>query len=122
MVRSTLVFAAVLSIAATSLAGDLVTPMVPIGVNHSGECILTNVSSRTIPIDVQALKFDGSVVAEQVGNLVPGVSAAAIFPAFTELSPSYCRFVKASASKVRASLTVTGDGGDFTPTLVVPAQ
>jgi hypothetical protein len=113
MVRSTLALAAVLPVASISLAGDLVTPAVFVGASTNAECRLTNITSASIPAQLQLIK--AGVVVDDSGSItVPAGLTAAIAAGGTN-SFVTCRFLKASKSKVRASLgtfVATDDGTD----------
>ena len=63
MVRSTLALAAVLSVTSTSLAGDLITPSLFVGGSTYVSCELINISSATIPVQVQLIGSSGNVIA-----------------------------------------------------------
>jgi hypothetical protein len=128
MVRAIFALAAVLSVAATSLAGDLVTPMVGVQSNSEFSCKVLNITSAPIVAQFQMIQagtggqlggpamvlYDSGPVTldhyESAGNYLAG-SGQNVF----------CRFVNASKSKVRAELTALAIGSGF-DTLVVPAQ
>jgi hypothetical protein len=98
MVRSTLALAAVLAVASTSLAGDLVTPGVAIGSDSGVDCRLVSG-----PITVGA--GSSSDFGESIGGMIV-----------------YCRFVNTSKSKARAALTAYSLSGDGSTTVVASAQ
>jgi hypothetical protein len=122
MVRSTLALAAVLSVAATSLAGDLVTPPVLVGVSTNVRCSLLNVSSAPIPAQIQLLIVPGPTVLVDSGTVtVPAGEVLGI--AFDGPGNGvYCRFVKASKSKVRAVISTFVGSGDLSDQVVAVAQ
>src|SRR5262245_7731365 len=101
MVRSILALAAVFSVASTGFAGDLVTPPVFVGSGTTAACKLTNITSATIPAKLQLIGRGGTVLADST----PTTVLAGDTVGFSFDSPTqdvYCRFVKASRSKVRA--------------------
>jgi hypothetical protein len=122
MVRSVLALAAVLSVASASLAGDLVTPLVHVGTNSAWSCKVLNITSAPIVVQYQMIQ-NGGTVREDSGptTLAPDQGDYTIlYGSGTEV---FCRFLKASTSKVRAELTVfPNNDGVFADTLVVPAQ
>ena len=113
MVRSILVLAAVFSAASTSLAGDLVTPPLFVGASSTAACKLMNITSATIPAQIQMIQ-DGTVV----GDTGPATLVADGVIELLGFGPATvsCRFVKASKSKARGALTRSsgGDGSDIT--------
>ena len=120
MVRPTIALAALLSVASISLAGDLVTPPVFIGSGSDVSCNLVNITSDTIAARLQLIIDDGTVLVDSP-QTVPAGQAAKIF-AQKPARLVYCRFVKASKGKVRATLAAFSDSGDGTETTVVAAQ
>src|SRR5262249_57305438 len=56
MVRSIFALAAVLSVAATSLAGDLLTPMAEVGSNSEFSCKVLNITSAPIVAQFQMIQ------------------------------------------------------------------
>ena len=118
MVRSILVLAAVLSVVSTSLAGDLVTPPLFVGASSTAACKLMDITSATIPAQIQMIQAGGTVV----GDTGPATLAANGVVETLVSGPRTvsCRFV-ASKSKVRGALTrfSGGDGSDIT---IVAAQ
>ena len=56
MVRSIFALAAVLSVAATSLAGDLLTPEVEVGSNSEFSCKVLNITSAPIVAQFQMIQ------------------------------------------------------------------
>ena len=56
MVRSIFALAAVLSVAATSLAGDLVTPEVAVLPNSEFSCKVLNITSAPIVVQFQMIQ------------------------------------------------------------------
>jgi hypothetical protein len=121
MVRSTLALAAVLSVASISLAGDLVTPSIFVGLSTAATCKMVNISSSTITAQMQIVGGDGNVIVDSQPLMV---SAGAVRSIGVNLPGDnvYCRFVKASKSKVRGSLTAFVSSGDSTDQIVVAAQ
>jgi hypothetical protein len=79
-------------------------------------------ASAAIPAQLQLIISGGTVLADSGPKMVAAGEVAAI----SSHDPGkmlYCRFVKASKSKVRADLTEFTPGpGDLTDTLVVGAQ
>jgi uncharacterized cupredoxin-like copper-binding protein len=102
-------------------AGDLVTPPIWVGQFTNAACRLVNISSSTITAHFQLVDGTGTVLfdsgsftvsaGETVANVVadPGGNV-------------YCRFVNASKSKVRGSLTAYVGSDDGTDHTVVAAQ
>jgi len=120
MVRSTLALAAVLSVASISIAGDLVTPPVFVGTGSDASCNLVNITSDTISARLQLIIDDGTVLVDSTQTVPPG-QVVRIFGQ----KPGrfvYCRFVKASKGKVRATLAASPDSGDSTATAIAVAQ
>jgi hypothetical protein len=122
MVRSTLALTALLSVASTSLAGDLVTPPVFVGSSSSVSCRLVDITTAPVPIgDIQVRAADGTLLFDTGPiTLNPGATGS-----ITVNDPGqlvYCRFVKASKSKVRATLTINPHTGDFSDTTTAVAQ
>jgi len=132
MVRSIFALAAVLSVAATSLAGDLLTPMVEVGSNSEFSCKVLNITSAPIVAQFQMIQagspglvggpatvlYDSGPITlghyEGAGNYLAG-SGYNVF----------CRFVNVSKSKVRAEFTALTNSSAISgafDTLVVPAQ
>ena len=121
MVRSILALVAVLSAASTSLAGDLVTPPVFVGTGTNAACTLTNITSASIPAQFKLIGTDGTVL----GDSTPITVAAGNTVGFSIDSPTqfvYCRFVKASKSKVRAVISAFSDADDHTAHVLAVAQ
>ena len=111
-----------LSVASASLAAGLVTPLVFVGFSTSVACSLVNISSAPTPAQVELWGTAGIVLAHiGPGTVPPGETAKTFFD--NPNKSVYCRFVNASKSKIRASIstfvTTTGDGSEQ---LVVPAQ
>jgi hypothetical protein len=120
MVRS--IFAlAVLSVASISVAGDLVTPSIFVGASTIATCKIVNVSSSTITAQIQIVGFGGNVLIDS-GSLMVSAGATQGISVPVPNQNVYCRFVKASKSKVRGSLTAFVTTGDETDQLVVAAQ
>jgi hypothetical protein len=121
MVRSTLALAAVLSVASASLAGDLVTPPIFVGASTSAACALANLTSAPLPAQLEMIEGGGGVLVNSGPITVsPGNTTSIVFPG--PQVQVYCRFVKASKSKVRADLTTFVSTDDGTAHVVVPAQ
>ena len=120
MVRPTLALAAVLSVASISLAGDLVTPPVFIGSGGDVSCNLVNITSDTIPARLQLIADDGTVLVDSNQTVPPGQVVKIFGQKLARLV--YCRFVKTSKGKVRATLTAFPDSGDQTATAIAVAQ
>jgi hypothetical protein len=121
MVRSTLALAAVLSVASISLAADLVTPPMAVGASTSASCKLANITSAPLPAQLEMIEGGGGVLANSGPiTVLPGKATAIEFAGPQVLV--YCRFVKASKSKVRAALTTFVSTDDGTDHVVVPAQ
>ena len=120
MVRS--IFAlAVLSVASVSLAGNLVTPPLFVGASSTAACRLANITSAPIPAQLELWEAGGDILATSGPvTMLPNKAAAIGYP-----GPQvyvYCRFVNASKSKVRASLTAYVTAGDGTDLVAVSAQ
>jgi len=99
---------------------DLVTPAIWVGQSTNAACRLVNISASPITAQIQLVEGDGTVLNDSGSFMVwPGRTATIV-----TADPGgnvYCRFVKASKSKVRGSLAayVGDDGTDHT---VVAAQ
>jgi hypothetical protein len=128
MVRSIFALAAVLSVAATSLAGDLVTPEVGVLPNSQFSCKVLNITSAPIVVQFQMIQAGSTGVLGGPATVL--YDSGPITLDHYESAGSYlagsgnnvlCRFVNASKSKVRAELTALAIGGGF-DALVVPAQ
>ena len=128
MVRSIFALAAVLSVAATSLAGDLVTPEVAVLPNSEFSCKVLNITSAPIVAQFQMIQAgDGGTLGGPATvlydsgpiTLVPDGGAGNYLSG--KGYSVFCRFVNVSKSKVRAELTALAIGGGF-DALVVPAQ
>jgi hypothetical protein len=123
MARSFFALAVVLSVASASLAGDLVTPPMGVGAATTAVCRLANITSATIPAQIEMIESAGDVLVNSGPITVgPGRTRDIVFVG--PQVPVYCRFVKASKSKVRAALStfVTADTADGSDHVVVPAQ
>jgi hypothetical protein len=122
MVRSTFALAAVLSVASISLAGDLVTAPLFVGTDNEASCILVNITSAPITAQLQLIRADGTVLNDSLPVTV-GAGQVKALSVFDPGAHVYCRFVKASKGKVRATLAVASlISGDGTDTTVVAAQ
>jgi hypothetical protein len=119
-------FVAVVAIALTAsgaLAGDLVTPTLQIGTSHGATCRLQNLTQA--PLLGQEVQLwstvENAVLADTGVVTVPaGVFISAGFAGISDVV--YCRFIKASKSKTRCSLSLTGVYGDGTEATVIPAN
>ena len=120
MVRSTLALAAVLSVASINLARDLVTAPVFVGATTTALCKLLNITSAPIPAQVQLIAQGGTVLMDTGPQTVNAARVLEVEQAAVK-NTIFCRFVKASKSKVRADFTAFS-GGDFSDTLVVAAE
>jgi len=121
MVRSILALAAVLSVASTGLAGDLVTPALFVGASTRVACRLTNITSDLIPAQFKLIGVGGAVLADSTPTTVePGDTIGFSIDAPTQLV--YCRFIKASRSKVRAEIATFSDADDHTTRVLAVAQ
>ena len=122
MVRPTFALAAVLSVASLSLAGDLVTAPVFVGTDNEASCNLVNITSAPITAQFQLIRADGTVLNDSLPVTV-GAGQVKALSVFDPGARVYCRFVKASKGKVRATLAVASlISGDGTETTVVAAQ
>ena len=117
LVVSTVVFGAT-----RVFAGDLATPVAFVGSQHSAACELVNVTSSPITAQLQLVHPAGA------GGVLHDSGPVTVPPGLDyELGPYafpgdvYCRFVKASKGKARASLDVRESGSDGT-TVVIPAS
>lgn len=121
MVRPTLALAAVLAVASTSLAGDLVTPGVEIWSDSGVDCRLVNITSAPLATRIQLISGLGGKVLVDSGPITVGAGSSSDFG---ESTPGmvYCRFVNTSKSKVRAALAAYSLSGDGTNTVVVEAH
>ena len=122
MARSTLALAAVLSVASTSLAGDLVTPPVYVGDSTNATCRLLNITSAPIPAQLELIDSNTGVMLLGSGSItVPaGIAVRLEFDHVNHVV--YCRFVNVSKSKVRADMTTYVPAGDESNQVVVVAQ
>jgi len=108
------------SVASISLAGDLVTAPVFVGGGSDVSCNLVNITSDTISARLQLIADDGTVLVDSP-QTVPAGRVVRIFG--QKLGRFvYCRFVKASKGKVRATLAAFPDSGDTTATAIAVAQ
>jgi hypothetical protein len=100
---------------------DLVTPAIWVGQNSNAACRLVNISSGTITAQIQLVESDGTVFKDSGSSMVwPG--RVAVIEAASPGGDFYCRFVNASKSKVRGSLTAYVGTDDATDHTVVAAQ
>jgi hypothetical protein len=121
MVRSIFALAAVLAVASASLAGNLVTPPAAVGSTTTAFCRLANITSATIPAQLELWEAGGGILSKSGPiTVLPGKTTSIDF--VNPQVPVYCRFVNASKSKVRADLAASGATSDGTDQLVVPAQ
>jgi len=113
--------AAVLSVASTSLAGDLVTPPAGAGIGSTAGCILANITSAPIPAQLELIESCGDPLTNSGPvTVLPGKTFEIQY--VSPQVPVYCRFVKASKSKVRASMIIWVTSGDGTSQVVAAAQ
>lgn len=121
MVRSILALVAVLSVGSTGFAGDLVTPPVFVGAGTNVACRLTNITSDLIPAQFQLIGVGGTVLADSTPITVePGDIVGFSINAPTQRV--YCRFIKASRSKVRAVIATFSDADDHSDHVLAVAQ
>ena len=121
MVRSTLALAAVLAVASTSLAADLVTPGVAIGSNSGVDCRLVNITSAPLATRIQLISgLEGKVLVDS-GPITVGAGSSLDYGERTA-GIDYCRFVNTSKSKVRAALVAASLSGDGSNTIVAEAH
>jgi hypothetical protein len=99
----------------------LVTPTAYVGSATYVACKLINVSSATIPAQLQMLNSTGTVL-EDTGPVTVGAGHLVGLSHFAPTDDVYCRFVKASKSKVRASLNIYTFADDTTDHTVLAAQ
>jgi hypothetical protein len=121
MVRSILALVTVLAATSTGLAGDLVTPPVFVGAGTNVACRLTNITSGLIPAQFKLIGVGGTVLADST----PITVEAGDIVGFSINAPTqrvYCRFVKASRSKVRAVIATFSDADDHTDHVLAVAQ
>jgi hypothetical protein len=121
MIRSTLALAAVLSTASTSLAADLVTPRVFVGANTNAVCKLANITSAPLPAQLQMISGSGTVLLDSGPRTVDPVAVTEILLNHAHTAV-YCRFVKASKSTVRATVSAFIDADDETDHILAAAQ
>jgi hypothetical protein len=98
-----------------------VTAPVFVGSDNEASCILVNITSAPITAQLQLIAANGTVLNASLPETVGAgqvVRIAVLDPGTTV----YCRFVKASKGKVRATLAVALLSGDGTDTTVVAAQ
>jgi len=117
----TLALAALLSAASSSIAGDLVTPPAFVGKSTQVSCKLTNITSATIPAQSQLIQSGGTVLQDSGPTTVAAGDVLEIVH-IGPGSPVYCRFLKASKSKVRADMTAFNDATDQTDQIIAVAQ
>ena len=117
MVRSIFALAAVLSVAATSLAGDLVTPEVAVLPNSEFSCKVLNIKSAPIVGQFQMIQAGSPGLAGGPATVLYDSGPITLVPnggADNYLIGNgynvFCRFVNASKSKVRAELTASSLG------------
>jgi hypothetical protein len=122
MIRSTLALVAVLSVTSVSLAGDLVTPPMFVGLNTTLTCKLANISSNTITAQIQLVDAASGTVLQDTSPFMVNAGQLGEIFAVEPGKILYCRFVKASKSKVRASITSFVSTDDGTDHVVVAAQ
>ena len=121
MVRSIFALAAVLSVASASLAGDLVTPPAAVGSNTTAFCRLANITSATIPAQLELWEAGGGILSNSGSiTVLPGKTTSVDF--VNPQVPVYCRFVKASKSTVRATVSAFIDADDETDHILAAAQ
>jgi len=99
----------------------MVTPPVFVGAGTNAACTLTNITSASIPAELKLIGIGGTVL----GDSTPITVAPGDTVAFSIDSPTqfvYCRFVKASKSKVRAVLSAFSDADDHTAHVLAVAQ
>jgi hypothetical protein len=102
-------------------AGDLVTPAAFVGSSTTASCKLLNVTSSTISAQIQLRNSTGTVLNDS-GPVTLGAGAAISRSYANPSDMVYCRFIKASKSKVRASLNIFSLADDTTDHTVVMAQ
>ena len=121
MVRSIFALAAVLSVASASLAADMATPVVYVGSSTSVQCRITNLTSATIPAQLELIEWGTSVLSNSGPITLPAGSTYLIH--FDNPGTYvYCRFVNASKSKVRANIMAGSNNSDGTPTFTAEAH
>jgi hypothetical protein len=110
-----------LAIASTAGATDLVTSAVRVGNNHSAACRVVNVSSSAVTAEIQMVDVitGGTIDTRGPVDIGPGEVTATTYYGPQKLL--MCRFVRASKTKMRATMNVNDVNGDYTDTLVVPA-
>ena len=121
MVRSIFALAAVLSVASASLAADMATPVVYVGSSTSVQCRITNLTSATIPAQLELIEWGTSVLSNS-GPITVDAANTVTEDVYAPSQLVHCRFVNASKSKVRAELATQASTGDFTDQLIVAAQ
>jgi hypothetical protein len=85
-------------------------------------CILVTITSAPITAQLQLIRAEGTVLNDSLSVTV-GAARVKARSVFDPGAHVYCRFVKASKGKVRATLAVALlAGGDGTDTVVVAAQ
>ena len=122
MRRYLLLAASILTVAPAALAGDLVTPEVYVGSTTNASCKIVNVSASSVATQVQLFAISGGKLADSGPVTIAPGNGTYVY-AYLPKDVVYCRFVKVSRTKVRASFNefsnVVGDGSDTT---VVPAS
>ena|SRR5262245_13674405 len=118
-----LLAASILTVAPAALAADLVTPEVFVGSTTNASCKIVNVSPSPVATQVQLFGIWGGKLADS-GPVAIAPGEDSTMYAYVPKDVVYCRFVKVSRTKVRASFNefsnlVGDDGSDRT---VVPAS
>lgn len=102
-------------------AADLVTPPIWVGQNTNASCRLVNISSSPVTAQFQLVSGNGTVLKDS-GSFVAAPDEVAALIVASPGGNVYCRFVKASKSKVRGSVTAFPFGSDGTPQVALAAQ
>ena len=121
MRHSVVVLAAMVCTGSIVYAGDLVTPAMYVGTSTTASCKLVNVTSSTIDAQIQLIGSTGTVLVDS-GPITLGAGSATSRNYADPGDMVYCRFVKASKSKVRASLNLFDFASDTSDHAIVAAQ
>jgi hypothetical protein len=118
-------FVALISMALTAssaLAGDLVTPVLAVGVSHGATCRVLNITTTAIPAQIQLWTTGGVLIVDTGPITVAAGSVASVSETPGSTNGVYCRFVKASKSKTRCSLSLYGTLADGSDDILIPAN
>ena len=118
-----ILFAASFVLASSGAADALTlsTPLVPANSGELVDCIITNLSTKTVEFSVQLLSYTGTVVAPNLstcGSAIAPMGTCQVLP--TVNTPVVCVFT-AKSGKVKAAAYVFDAGNGNKLSGVVPA-